>query len=47
MNATNQVTQKVYKSPELKELGKLGEITNTTRSSGRQNDGGTGPNYFS
>jgi len=43
---TNEIVKKVYNSPELKDLGKMGEVTNTTNS-GRGNDGGTAPNYNS
>ncbi|WP_161596884.1 hypothetical protein [Chitinophaga vietnamensis] len=38
--------KKVYQTPELKDLGKIGEITNTT-TSGHGTDGGTTPNYNS
>ncbi|WP_212003037.1 hypothetical protein [Chitinophaga sp. HK235] len=38
--------KKMYQSPELKNLGKIGEVTNTTNS-GHGNDGGTGPAYNS
>lgn len=43
---TTQSNKKVYQSPELKDLGKMGEVTNTTNS-GHGNDGGTSPNYNS
>ncbi|MBB6499302.1 hypothetical protein [Pedobacter cryoconitis] len=41
-----QNDKKVYQTPELKDLGKIGEVTNTTNS-GHGNDGGTSPNYNS
>ncbi len=47
MNETNQAPLKVYKAPELKDLGKLGEVTNASKAHGSKNDGGTGPNYYS
>ncbi|MGN7824377.1 hypothetical protein ACTJJB_29910 [Chitinophaga sp. 22536] len=43
---TNNETKKVYQSPELKDLGKIGEVTNTTSNSGSP-DGGSGPSYNS
>ncbi len=44
-NAT-QDKKKVYQTPELKDLGKIGEVTNTTTST-HGTDGGTAPNYNS
>lgn len=43
---TIQNEKKVYQSPELKDLGKIGEVTNTGGNSGAT-DGGTGPTYTS
>ncbi|WP_154647925.1 hypothetical protein [Pedobacter arcticus] len=41
-------SKKNYAAPELKELGKIGEITNTTSAdSTHTQDGGGGPNYYS
>lgn len=42
-----QEEKKIYQSPELKDLGKIGEVTNTTRPTGGLSDGGSGPNYTS
>lgn len=43
---TTQSKKKVYQSPELKNLGKIGEVTNTI-GSGSYDDGGAGPMYSS
>lgn len=40
-------TKKEYQSPKLKDLGKIGEVTNSSNSSGLNSDGGSGPNYYS
>lgn len=42
-----QGEKKIYQPPKLKDLGKIGEVTNTSSPSGGANDGGTGPNYTS
>lgn len=42
-NSQTKATQKkAYHSPELKDLGKIGEVTNTNSSGSSTNDGGTG-----
>ncbi|WP_167019327.1 hypothetical protein [Chitinophaga sp. Cy-1792] len=47
MNEQNTPTEKkVYQSPELKDLGKIGEVTNTA-GSGAVSDGGSSPGYTS
>ncbi|MDB5011696.1 MAG: hypothetical protein JWR67_774 [Mucilaginibacter sp.] len=40
---TKTTEKKAYHSPELKDLGKIGEVTNTnTSSSNSTSDGGSG-----
>lgn len=46
LNKTILDTKKEYQSPILKDLGKIGEVTNTSSSSAGQ-DAGTGSNYNS
>ncbi|RAJ76672.1 hypothetical protein CLV59_108192 [Chitinophaga dinghuensis] len=38
---TAQIEKKVYQSPELKDLGKIGEVTNTNSSGAGSQDSGT------
>lgn len=43
-----QGNKKNYQSPVLKDLGKIGEVTNSTSSdSSHAQDGGSSPNYYS
>lgn len=45
---TTSTSKKAYHTPELKDLGKIGEITNTNSNGSTPNDGGTGaPTYNS
>lgn len=46
--APTQGNKKDYQAPVLKDLGKIGEVTNTTSAnSAHAQDGGGGPNYYS
>lgn len=43
-----QGNKKNYQSPVLKDLGKIGEVTNTASAdASHAQDGGGGPNYYS
>ncbi|WP_462267603.1 hypothetical protein [Mucilaginibacter sp.] len=43
MELNNQNTKKQYQQPEIKDLGKIGEVTNTTATSGANGDGAADP----
>ena len=43
-----QGNKKEYQSPQLNDLGKIGEVTNTmSADQSHAQDGGGGPNYYS
>jgi len=45
---TKATQKKAYRSPELKDLGKIGEVTNTNGSNNQSTfDGGTLPTAYS